>query len=88
MLLFDLLKMNYDLELNKAVEAVKKSDANSVLIQLPDGLKPKAKEIKEYIDANCDCKVFIWLGSCFGACDCPNVPEVDLLIQWGHSEWN
>jgi len=33
---------NYDLELNKAVDEIKKSNAKLVCIQLPDGLKPKA----------------------------------------------
>lgn len=58
-----------------------------MLIQLPDGLKPKAKEIKEYIESNTSAKVFIWMGSCFGSCDVPNVSGFDMLIQWGHSTW-
>ena len=77
---------NYDLELNKAVEEIKKNNAKLVCIQLPDGLKPKAREIKEYIEKNTDASVVIWLGSCYGACDIPKL-EVDLLIQWGHSEF-
>ncbi len=76
----------YDLELNKAVQEVKKSKAKSVCIQLPDGLKPKAKEIVDTIEKKTKAKCFIWLGSCFGACDIPKT-DVDLLIQWGHSEW-
>ena len=35
-------------------------------------------------------RVLIWGGSCYGACDVPLQVErlgVDLLIQWGHSEW-
>jgi len=40
---------NYDLELNKAVEQIKESNAKLVCIQLPDGLKPKAKEIQDYM---------------------------------------
>jgi len=76
----------YKLELEKAIEKIKKEKAKSVLIQLPDGLKPKAKEIKEKIENKTNSKVLIWAGSCFGACDVPNV-KVDLLIQWGHSEF-
>ena len=80
---------NYDLELNKAVEEIKKNKAKLVCIQLPDGLKPKAREIQEYIEKNTDASVIIWLGSCYGACDIPKIEnlKVDLLIQWGHSEF-
>lgn len=80
---------NYDLELNKAVAEIKKANAKLVCIQLPDGLKPKANEIKEHIEKNTNASVIIWLGSCYGACDTPKLenPKVDLLIQWGHSEF-
>jgi len=81
---------NYDLELNKAVEEIKKKSAKLVCIQLPDGLKPKAREIQEYIEEKTDADVVIWLGSCWGGCDVPLSVEklgVDLLIQWGHSHY-
>lgn len=76
----------YDLELEKAVKTIKFNKAKTVLIQLPEGLKPKAKEIVDFIQAKTKAKCFIWLGSCYGACDIPKA-EYDLLIQWGHSEW-
>ncbi len=81
---------NYDIELNKAVDEIKKANAKLVCIQLPDGLKPKAREIQEYIEKNTDASVVVWLGSCWGGCDVPLSVEklgVDLLIQWGHSEY-
>lgn len=78
--------MDYDLELDKAVEEIKRLDAKTVCIQLPDGLKPKATQIARYLEENTSAMILIWLESCFGACDIPNI-EVDLLIQWGHSEW-
>jgi len=76
----------YDLELEKAVSEIKKTKAKIVCIQLPDGLKPEAGRIKSYLEKNTNAKIIIWLGSCFGACDIPNI-KADLLIQWGHSEW-
>ena len=80
--------MTYDLELNRAIKQIKKQNAKLVCIQLPDGLKPKAKEIKETIENKTKATVIIWMGSCFGACDIPkNLENIDLLIQWGHSEW-
>jgi len=77
---------DYDLELDKAIEKVKQEKAETVLIQLPDGLKPRAKEIQEELNKKTNAKILIWAGTCFGACDVPNV-KVDLIIQFGHSEW-
>ncbi len=81
---------DYDLELNKVIETINKEKAKLVCIQLPDGLKPRAKEIQQAIEKNTKADVVIWLGSCFGSCDVPLQVEklgVDLLIQWGHSAW-
>lgn len=79
--------MEYDLELKKAAETIKKKKAKTVVIQLPDGLKPKAKEITDYLKENTSADIIIWLGSCYGACDTPDIKQADLLIQWGHSKW-
>lgn len=78
--------MQYNLELEKAINEIKKQKAKLVCIQLPDGLKPKANEIADKIEKATKAKVIIWLGSCFGACDVPDLSKqkVDLLIQWGH----
>ena len=83
--------MEFDLELDKAVSWIEREKAKIVCIQLPDGLKPKAKEIQEKIKENSKAKVIIWGSSCFGGCDVPLEVErlgVDLLIQWGHRRWN
>lgn len=80
--------MTYNLELEKAIKAINKNKARLVCIQLPDGLKLKAKEIQQEIEQKTKATVLIWAGSCFGACDIPNIKNIgiDLLIQWGHSE--
>ena len=82
----------YDLEIDKIVRQIKKDKAKKVLLQFPDGLKPYATqivdEISEQIKGNAE--IFIWLGSCFGACDVPVEVEklgVDLVVQFGHSAW-
>ncbi len=82
--------MQYDLELDNVVRKIRAEKARLVCIQLPDGLKPKAAEIQEAIEKGTQAEVIIWAGSCFGACDVPFQVKslgVDLLIQWGHSEW-
>lgn len=80
----------YDLEIEKVVARVKAENVKRVCIQLPDGLKPRAKEVADAIEKQTGAEVILWAGSCFGACDLPVEVErlgVDLLIQWGHSEW-
>ena len=81
--------MEYELELDRAAREIKDSTARSVCIQLPDGLKPKAKEITDFLEKNTSAKITIWAGTCYGACDTPRLDEkdFDMLIQWGHSEW-
>ena len=82
--------MDYDLELKRVVGKINKEKAKIVCIQLPDGLKPKAKLIQNEIQSKTKAKVLIWAGSCFGSCDIPLEVKklgVDLLIQFGHSSW-
>ncbi|HIH37575.1 diphthamide synthesis protein [Candidatus Woesearchaeota archaeon] len=80
----------YDLEIDKAAGSIKQYQAKLVCIQLPDGLKPKAAEIKHQLESRTGSTIIIWAGSCFGACDVPlEIKDlgIDLIIQWGHSRW-
>ena len=82
--------MDYDLELERIIEAIKEKSYKKVCLQLPDGIKPLAKKITDAIQKETDAKVIIWAGSNFGACDLPLEVErlgVDVLIHFGHSEW-
>jgi 2-(3-amino-3-carboxypropyl)histidine synthase len=82
--------MNYELELGAVAEKIRKEKAKIVCIQLPEGLRPKAKQIADELEQKTGAEIIIWQGSCFGACDLPIGLEklgVDLLVQWGHSEW-
>ena len=84
----DILK--YDLELERAAQAIKDAGAKTVCIQLPDGLKQHANKIADELHNQTGAMIIIWLGSCYGACDVPLGVErmgVELLIQWGHSEF-
>lgn len=76
----------YDLELEKVVKEIKKEKAKVVCIQLPDGLKKKATEIASFLEKKTKAEILIWMGSCFGACDIPDV-KADLLVQWGHNKF-
>lgn len=79
--------LNLDLQLEKAISKIKELSPKTILIQLPDGLKPKAEEIKKELQQHTSAEICFWLGSCYGACDIPKVENFDLLIQFGHSEW-
>lgn len=82
---------NYDLEIPKIIERIKEKNHKLVLIQLPDGLKPKAKEIADKIKQETQVEVLIWLGSCYGSCDIPLGLEklnINLVVQIGHSIFN
>jgi diphthamide biosynthesis enzyme Dph1/Dph2-like protein len=82
--------MQYDLELENAIDKIKEEKSKLVCIQLPDGLKPYAADIQKELETKTKAKVLIWAGSCYGACDAAIEAQrlgVDLLIQWGHSEW-
>jgi len=80
----------YDLEIERIVKTILKEKAKKVLLQFPEGMKPYSMVIASEIERKTGCQCFIWLDSCFGACDFPvNVEKlgIDLLIQFGHSEW-
>lgn len=81
----------YNLELDKVIFQIKKSKAKLVLLQFPDGLKPYAITIVDYLEEKTNANFLIWLESCFGACDTPVglggiKPQIDLVIQFGHNE--
>ena len=87
----DLLE-NYDISLDEIEKEIKSSKAKTVLLQFPDGLKPYATAVTGFLQSKFPKTQFmIWLGSCFGACDVPQVshlkPKIDLIIQFGHSKW-
>ena len=80
----------YNLQLDEVAERIKKQKAKLVLLQFPDGLKPYATAVVDYLESQIptSTELLIWLGDCFGACDMPEgLPKnVDLVIQFGHSD--
>ncbi len=82
----DNLENIYELELGRIVAEIGKVKAKSVLLQLPDGLKPWGPVLSDYLEDKTSAKISIWLGACFGACDLPD-SDADLVIQFGHAPW-
>jgi 2-(3-amino-3-carboxypropyl)histidine synthase len=77
---------NYDFEIDKVINKINSGNYKSVCLQFPDGLKPFSKEVVDEIKKKTNTKIFIWFGSCFGACDIPKI-DVELLIQFGHNKF-
>ena len=85
----DEIEKTYDLELGKVIFEIKKSKSKLVLLQFPDGLKPYATIVVDYLEGKTSAEFLIWLESCFGACDIPVGIEklkIDLVVQFGHNE--
>ena len=77
--------MEYDLELDRVADEIRKSNAKTVLLQLGDGLKPKGTEVVEKLEKETGATIYLWLESCFGVCDVPKA-DVELVVQFGHNE--
>ena len=87
--------MDYDLELPKIAEEVKKLASTKskvkVCLQFPDGLKPRATDVVKELEQmlpGIKVEFTIWAGSNFGACDYPwylKDLNFDLLVNFGHS---
>ncbi len=81
-------RLEFDLE--KAVGAVKKKKAGLVLLQVPEGLKRRAKKIALEIEKKTNAKTITLANPCYGACDIPLCElrrfNADLAIQFGHSK--
>lgn len=72
------------------ISEIKKNKAKRVMIQLPNGLRPRAKEITDTIRKETRAEVVIWAGSAYGACDIPIGTEklgIDITFHFGHSAW-
>jgi len=85
------LNEQYDLELDRVAENINKNKAKLVLLQFPDGLKPYAIAVVDYLESKTKAEFIIWMESCFGACDTPvgleNIkPKIDMMVQFGHNE--
>ena len=80
------LEEKYELELERIVKEIASKKVKTVMIQLPDGLKPYGPAIVNYLEEKTGASVSIYLGDCFGACDLPETGS-DLVIQFGHAPW-
>lgn len=83
--------MNYDFELDRIVDEIKKNKAKLVGLQFPDGLKKRAVALASEIEKRTGCTTIIFADSCYGACDTREAEAerlgADLIFQFGHDEF-
>lgn len=79
----------YDLELERVSAEIKERGAARVLLQLPDGMRPFAFQIAEYIRKATAAEVILSGDSCYGACDVASRQAkelgADLIVHYGHA---
>ncbi len=79
----------YDVDFERIINDIRSNSAKRVLLQFPEGFKPYSTAIVDYLEKKIEgVEFFIWIGSCFGACDYPvGVDEmgIDLMVQIGHN---
>jgi 2-(3-amino-3-carboxypropyl)histidine synthase len=92
-MVYTIEKLNefYNLNLDDVIQKINKQKAKLVLLQFPDGLKPYATAIVDYLETKTSTEFLIWMGSCYGACDTPILgkdleKKIDLVIQFGHND--
>lgn len=77
-------------DLEKVVAELNKLKARKILIQLPAGLKNKAKEIADFFQKN-GFKPHIWIENTYGACDLPIFRAKNLgyeaIVHFGHTDF-
>ncbi|MFW5945880.1 MAG: diphthamide biosynthesis enzyme Dph2 [Candidatus Natronoplasma sp.] len=73
---------SFEFDIEEARSKLEDIGAEKIMVQLPDGLRPKAQRFLKLFDQ----EAVIWGGSCYGACDIPDdIGENDALIHVGHA---
>ncbi|WP_455281015.1 diphthamide biosynthesis enzyme Dph2 [[Eubacterium] cellulosolvens] len=81
--------LSYNFELDRVLKEINGRNAKRILIQIPDGLKPKAFTLVNTIEKNTKTKVFLSASPCYGGCDIAlnqaRILNVDLIVHYGHT---
>ena len=78
----------FDLDLDRALDLIKRSGAKVVGVQVPEGLKRIASDLAGEVEEKTDAEVIVSGDPCYGACDVDLdlCRTADLVIHVGHSE--
>lgn len=81
--------LDYDYKLDVILEKIRKTDAQNVILQFPEGLKRDAVSVSNAIcESMPDVNVIIDADPCFGACDLADVKvnkHIDLVVHFAHT---
>ena len=78
----------YDMDLDRVIRKINSTDAETVGLQFPEGLKVQATKIARIIEKETDAIVIISGDPCYGACDVSDWKmkgSVDLIVHYGHT---
>ena len=82
--------MKLEFELGGAISAAVKKKAKLVLLQFPEGLKPKSVEIAKEFEEKTGAKTITLIEPCYGACDIPlqemKTLKANLVLHVGHTK--
>lgn len=85
------MEPQYDLQLDKVVQEVKRRKCKRVILQLPDGLMAHALQVSSEISKATSAEAIISLDTCYGACDlaahAASRLGADLIVHYGHTPW-
>ena len=78
----------YNLDFRNSISEIKRNNYKKVLLQFPEGLKTKLKDIVSFLESKANCDFIISADPCFGACDLfyseISDLKVDCVVQLGH----
>jgi len=74
-----------DLQIDRAVAEVRSRKARLVGLQMPEGLKTRARDFARRLEDATGCQVIILGDPCYGACDLRSLSGMDLLVHVGHA---
>lgn len=74
-----------DLQIDRAISEVRSRKAKLVGLQMPEGLKVKARDFAHELEEATGCQVVIMGDPCYGACDLRSINGLDLLVHVGHA---
>ncbi len=77
--------MMFNIELERAIAEIRIRGARKVGLQMPDGLRPRARAFASELEEATGCVVVILGDPCYGACDVHQEPGLDLLVHIGHA---
>lgn len=77
--------MSVEIDLERAISEISARGARIVGLQMPEGLKARARELARQLEESTGCQTLILGDPCYGACDIKRPSGIDLLIHVGHA---